>query len=82
MFDFFCGEELFDDSISFDCQTTIFGFFSRNSNHLEDEFRVFSDLGRPFSISRDYQKTWFRNWWRGAFFPFLIKKVGKHTILV
>ena len=35
----------------------------------EDEL-WFSDLGagildprRPFSISRDNQKTWFRNWW-------------------
>ena len=30
-----------------------------------------------FSISRDNQKTWFRNWWCVLLF---FKRVGKHTI--
>jgi hypothetical protein len=38
--------------------------------------RFFQTLEGLISISRDNQKTWFRNWW---FFPFP-KKVGKFKI--
>ena len=44
---------------------------------LSKVFWVFQTLEGLISISRDNQKTWFRNWWCVLSF---FKKVGKHTI--
>ena len=56
------------DASIFGCRSTIFGFLEKfESSLLADEW-WFSDLragisypSRPYSISRDSQKTWFKN---------------------
>ena len=39
-----------------------YGFLEKYESS-QMNFGGFPDLGRPFSISWDNQKTWFRNWW-------------------
>ena len=52
---------LIDDSIFSIVEWQLFGF-SREIRIISDEFWVFQTLEGLISISRDNQKTWFRNW--------------------